>query len=1133
MQIPQFSDPGNGDFTLMNSSPAINAGNNDALPEGLTTDLAGNARIFDGAADPDIVDMGAYEFQGDPAGTINPDGDNILYVDQNVDGGDGSGSSWGNAIPELADALAWAQDWDADTDGTLQIWVADGLYLPTSDDTDRDATFQLVDGVEIYGGFAGGGGESDLDDRDWTANLTILSGDIDGNDATTDGVVTDSGDIDGDNSYHVVTGSGSDATAILDGVTITGGLANGLGSQSDGGGMYNNAGSPTLSNLTFSGNSAEYGGGMYNNDSSSPTLSNATFSGNSASESGGGVFNVESSPTLANVTFSENSAHSGGGMANVVSSSPSLINATFSGNSAEFAGGMYNSASSPTLSNVTFSGNSANQVGGGMYNSGSNPTMANVIIWDNEADGSTTSASASIVSLGGSTPVISHSLIANSGGSDSWNGDLGTDDGNNIDADPQFTDPGNGDFTLTNTSPAINAGNNDALPGGITTDLAGNARIFDGAADPDIVDMGAYEFQGDPLTTPEQVVLSTPADDAENTVLTPEFSWESLDGADEYYLQVSQNSDLSSLLIDESELESNTFEPTSDLDYSATYYWRVRASNAAGDGPWSEVFSFTTLPESSEVVILTDPSDEAEDVPLKPLFEWNTADGADSYDLVVSPNSDYSDPVIDENEIENTEFQTNTDLDFTTMYYWRVRGVNSGGTGQWSEPFSFTTLTRPEASDNRILLANTESYMFTPSDFGTTDNSFTIVIEDLPGGFSGQLQVDGNSVNTDDEISVGDIDNGDLIYTPPAGIYGYGYDSFEFSIEDAGGNPSENSYTMSLDVAATSVMLSYDGPGWRFLSSPSDGEAVGDLFSPIWTQGFSGSDNPAADFPNIYRLNKDEYEWEPVASDNSALDAGDAVIAYVYADDDNNGSDDGFPKTLTSSAMNWNELDGLYDETLAYDSDQQETGDSFYLWGNPYSIAVDLCDFEMTSIAENAYFWNPSLNGGNGGYENLSCNVGEDAVVPVAPFQSVWLRITDMNNDIAVPADAYIEGTTNGYFKGKASPDNFLITLNVSSWDQKENHFAASTRILFDDEASAGSDLLDAPMLSSAGLANRYLSFFSMDDDNQSYELQALPSIMDDKVSIPLDIQTTETGQFEVDWLLPESHVQWQLLPEG
>jgi len=194
--------------------------------------------------------------------------------------------------------------------------------------------------------------------------------------------------IDGGGNGSVVIAKGVDSAAKLDGFTITN------GSTIGGGGMRNINSSPTVSNCTFSGNSASYyGGGMENYESSSPTVINCTFSGNSARSSGGGMYNTyNSSPTLTNCTFSGNSAEFGGGMYNYESSSPTLTNCTFSGNSADDGGrggGMTNwSSSSPVLTDCVFSGNSA-KFGGGIYNyESSSPTLTNCTFSGNSVTGS-------------------------------------------------------------------------------------------------------------------------------------------------------------------------------------------------------------------------------------------------------------------------------------------------------------------------------------------------------------------------------------------------------------------------------------------------------------------------------------------------------------------------------------------------------------------------------------------------------------------------------------------------------------------------------------------------------------------------------------------------------------------------
>ena len=153
---------------------------------------------------------------------------------------------------------------------------------------------------------------------------------------------------------------------------------------------------------------------------------------------------------------------------------------------------MLNYSSGPTVTNCTFSGNSATW-GGGMYNLGSSPIVSNCILWGNTAYQDDEIYNSS------STPVISYCDITGCGSSGAgWDTALGTDGGGNIDAEPMFADA---DGRLLPGSPCIDAGDNTAVPGSVTTDFDGNPRFMDdpetadtGNGTPPIVDMGAYEF---------------------------------------------------------------------------------------------------------------------------------------------------------------------------------------------------------------------------------------------------------------------------------------------------------------------------------------------------------------------------------------------------------------------------------------------------------------------------------------------------------------------------------------------------------------------------------------------------------------------------------------------------------------
>jgi len=237
--------------------------------------------------------------------------DGTIYVDADATGAN-NGTSWEDAYTDLQPALDGAVIGD-------QIWVAAGIYTPTylsSPGDSRSATFQLKNGVALYGGFDPTVGDVGWEDRDWANNVTILSGDI--------GIAGDPGD----NSYHVFYHPlelALDGSAILDGFTVSGGNAD--------------ADWPHC-----------YGGGILN-DGASPAVTNCTFANNSASQRGGGMYNFFASPKVTNCTFWGNSASLGGGMHNNDLSSPEVTNCTFSGNSASLGGGTYNYHSSPMLTN--------------------------------------------------------------------------------------------------------------------------------------------------------------------------------------------------------------------------------------------------------------------------------------------------------------------------------------------------------------------------------------------------------------------------------------------------------------------------------------------------------------------------------------------------------------------------------------------------------------------------------------------------------------------------------------------------------------------------------------------------------------------------------------------------------------
>jgi probable HAF family extracellular repeat protein len=376
----------------------------DTVPEGhvISQEPTGGSEVFINSAVNLTISL------GQPISSI-------IYVDDDAPD-DGNGMNWVNAFVNLQDALSVI---DSSGGEVNEIRVAEGVYKPDRDfihhngSGNRNATFQLINSVVVKGGYAGFG-KPEPNARNVEMYQTILTGHLNDDDGT-DFVNND------ENSYHVVTGSGTDETAVLDGFVITGGNADGLDSNGSGGGMYNNSGSPTLTNCTLIDNWADSAGGGIYNRFSAPMLTNCTFIGNSASH-GGVIYNYYGDPLLTNCTFSNNSAQgNGGGMRNSVYSHPVLINCMFISNSADKGGGIYNS-SNPTLFNCTFSENSAETDGGGIYTWDNNPTLTNCILWGDTPDE---------IYVSSGTPVVTYS--------DVQGGFIGV---GNINANPCFVSPG-------------------------------------------------------------------------------------------------------------------------------------------------------------------------------------------------------------------------------------------------------------------------------------------------------------------------------------------------------------------------------------------------------------------------------------------------------------------------------------------------------------------------------------------------------------------------------------------------------------------------------------------------------------------------------------------------------------------
>ncbi len=242
-------------------------------------------------------------------------GDDIIYVDSRATGFN-TGTCWDDAYVRLESALARAKTGCGD-----EIWVAGGTYLAGSSSAD---SFEIADGVEIYGGFAGD--ETSKDDRDFYRNKTFLHGD--------------------EICSKVVTAEGVDSTTILDGFIIGRGIQYGIY-------CYNS--DMKISNCVVIQNGGD--GIRCQGSGYSPTIERSIIYENDYH----GIYSLQCNPTILNCWIHHN------------------------GND-EIGNGVYLYAPSgvSTIRNNTIVYN----IHEGIYktSNGTNPAIVNDILWHNNSD---------------------------------------------------------------------------------------------------------------------------------------------------------------------------------------------------------------------------------------------------------------------------------------------------------------------------------------------------------------------------------------------------------------------------------------------------------------------------------------------------------------------------------------------------------------------------------------------------------------------------------------------------------------------------------------------------------------------------------------------------------------------------
>lgn len=413
-----------------------------------------------------------------------------IFVDASATGNN-DGSNWTDAYTDLKDAI---QNASADD----QIWIAGGTYKPS---TSSRSSYYVIDkeNLKIYGGFAGT--EVQLSDRILGTNETVLSGDIQGNDANVTDYLTNylNTTRNLDNTYRIFNILATGNNLSLDGLTISD-AHNNAGATTRGAAIHKDK---TISDLTLrncilknnlarNDNAALLAEFELNNTSGSRgnlIVENCQFINNMSRWATGIYVFVRPSTnvdvTVTNTLFDGNlSGDLNNSTARGISGSAGWFRVI--GDNSDMNLKLYNNT---YVNNIDIGTNqmtttnravvAISKVNGN--NRSLNATVANNIFWSNTTTTGLTTRS--ITDLNKDPVTVN---VYNSIDESNFNDSSITSTTAISNANPLFTNTSNNDYTLMLASPAIDTGDNTYVIG--TTDLNGDSRIFNS-----IVDMGVYE----------------------------------------------------------------------------------------------------------------------------------------------------------------------------------------------------------------------------------------------------------------------------------------------------------------------------------------------------------------------------------------------------------------------------------------------------------------------------------------------------------------------------------------------------------------------------------------------------------------------------------------------------------------
>ncbi|MBO6587068.1 MAG: T9SS type A sorting domain-containing protein [Gracilimonas sp.] len=354
------------------------------------------------------------------------------------------------------------------------------------------------------------------------------------------------------------------------------------------------------------------------------------------------------------------------------------------------------------------------------------------------------------------------------------------------------------------------------------------------------------------------------------------------------------------------------------------------------------------------------------------------------------------------------------------------------------------------------------------------------------------------------------------------------------SASDQSGN-GNNMYLFRGDYITdfpTTTGVVIGSEGWRFLAAPGDTSTYGELLSDVWTQGYTGSDGGIPPSSNVYYYDETTKSWEVPSnatnivgsSSNTPDSAGNGALVFVYADDDNDGTDDPFPKTLQLDDFSKTRPVKL---PLSYTDSGVPQNDGWHLVSNPYPVAINwyeiVQDEANTNTLDYTYIWDHSLNGGSGGYQ-VHYGIAKPPSLPgestfdgrIPAFQSFWVKAEGADASLNLTADHHVVNTE--LYKNATDPSPY-IKLSLEG-----QQFSDQVSVVFPE--SEDDARKDVPKLNSLSAQHAEL-FIDGEASSRWMAIHKTPEALEQNFSVPVDVDITVNGTYSLSWDQSEIPEEW------